>query len=262
MREHFNDRIARLDLSLFDQIESQTSTLDRRSLLACQLAIRTLKSSYVYLEIGSHLGGSLVPHLLDERCEHIFSIDKRPRRPPDARGRPYEYADNSTSRMLENLKRVSPSALHKVTCLDDDAANIDPATITPKPQICFIDGEHTDSACVSDSRFCSMVMDHNGLLVFHDACVVYNGLATIVESLNARRMSFHAYNLPDVLFVIESGDCAIHKLRCVEELLIANHLGYLSSLQRNDGYRRFANRTPFRQFRSLKAGLTRATSFR
>jgi len=140
--------------------------------------------------------------------------------------------------------------------------NIDPATITPKPQICFIDGEHTDSACVSDSRFCSMVMDHNGLLVFHDACVVYSGLATIVESLNTRSMSFHAYNLPDVLFVIESGDCAIHKFRCIEELLIDNHLGYLSSLQRNDGYRHFANRTPFRLLRSLKEGVTRATSFR
>ena len=157
---------------------------------------------------------------------------------------------------------MSPSALHKVTCLDDDAANIDPATITPKPQICFIDGEHTDSACVSDARFCSMVMDHNGLLVFHDACVVYNGLATIVESLNARSMSFHAYNLPDVLFVIESGDCAIHKLRWIEELLIDNHLGYLSSLQRNDAYRHFANRTPFRLLRGLKAGVTRAARFR
>src|SRR5262245_56479 len=140
MREHFDDRIARLDLSLFDQIESQTSALDKRSLLACQLAIRSLEGSYVYLEIGSYLRGSLVPHLLDERCEHIFSIDKRPPRQPDARGRHYQYADNSSLRMLENLKRVSPSTLRKVTCLDDDAASIDLATITPKPQICFIDG--------------------------------------------------------------------------------------------------------------------------
>ena len=108
MTESFDERIARLDLSLFDQIESQTSALDRRSLLACQLAIRSLKGSYVYLEIGSYLGGSLVPHLLDERCEHIFSIDKRQRRPPDARGCPYEYADNSTSRMLENLEASVP----------------------------------------------------------------------------------------------------------------------------------------------------------
>jgi hypothetical protein len=67
-------------------------------------------------------------------------------------------------------------------------------------------------------------MDRNGLIVFHDACVVYNGLATIVESLNARDMSFHAYNLPDVLFVIEIGDSSIHNLGWVEQLLIDNHL--------------------------------------
>ena len=150
-------------------IESLTTDLDKRSLLACQLAVRNLRSSYVYLEIGSHLGGSLQTHVLDDRCEHIFSIDKRPTRQPDERGQDDQYPDNSTDRMLDNLKRVSPNALHKISCFDDDAANIDPALISPKPQICFIDGEHTDRACVSDAEFCLKVIDRDGLLVFHDA---------------------------------------------------------------------------------------------
>src|SRR5262245_59764310 len=106
----FESRIERLDLSLFSGIESLTTDLDKRSLLACQLAVRHLRDSYVYLEIGSHLGGSLQSHVLDDRCEHIFSIDKRPARQPDERGQDDQYPDNSTDRMLDNLKSVSPNA--------------------------------------------------------------------------------------------------------------------------------------------------------
>src|SRR6185295_1456922 len=117
-------RIETLDLTLFENIESQTSDLDKRSLLACELAVRSLRDSYVYLEIGSHLGGSLQPYVVDEKCERIFSIDKRPPLQPDERGLNYKYENNSTARMLENLKKVSNAGLEKITCIDDDAANI------------------------------------------------------------------------------------------------------------------------------------------
>ena len=119
--------------------------------------------------------------MLDDRCQHIFSIDKRPTSQPDERGRNDQYLDNSTNRMFNNLKRVSPNALRKITCFDDDATNIDPVLIFPKPQICFIDGEHTDCACIRDAEFCLKVMDRDGVLVFHDGSVVYNGLTAIVD---------------------------------------------------------------------------------
>ena len=204
------------------------------------------------MEIGSHLGGSLQTHVLDDRCERIFSIDKRPTSQPDARGQDDEYPENSTDRMLGNLKRVSLNALQKISCFDDDSASIDPALISPKPQVCFIDGEHTDRACVRDAEFCLKVIDRAGLLVFHDACVVYNGLAEIVEAIKARGVLFHAYNLPENVFVIEINDCPIHKLPQIQELLIDNYLGYLASLRNNDGYRNFSNRAPFRLLRSLR----------
>ena len=75
--EQFETMISSLDLELFNKIHSSTTAGDKRSLLAVQNAIRALKRPYTYLEIGSHLGGTIQPHLLDPRCSKIYSIDKR-----------------------------------------------------------------------------------------------------------------------------------------------------------------------------------------
>ena len=76
--EPFEDRIRRLDLSLFEQIESESSERDQLSWLAIQRIIRTRVKGYTYLEIGSHLGGSIQQHFLDPACRSIYSIDPRP----------------------------------------------------------------------------------------------------------------------------------------------------------------------------------------
>ena len=78
----FESMIRDLDLGLFAQITSQSTESDKRSLLAVQDAVREIvgpEGKYNYLEIGSYLGGSIQPHLIDQRCERIFSIDKRPK---------------------------------------------------------------------------------------------------------------------------------------------------------------------------------------
>lgn len=254
----FDEQIANLDLRLFEHIESQSSNYDKRSLLACQLAVRTVKVNYTYLEIGSYLGGSLQPYLVDPLCSLIFSIDKRPPVQADERGVDYVYNDNSTQRMLDNLRPNYAACLEKLTCIDDDGSNIEVARITPRPQICFIDGEHTDGACFKDFLFCLSVLDHNGLLVFHDAPVVYNGLSHIVDYLKEQKIKFHAYSLPETVFVIEINDFAIHKQRVIQEMLVDNHVAYLSSLRYNDHYRRFANRSLFKLLRKIKVRVTRS----
>lgn len=254
----FDGLIESLDLRLFERIPSQTTDMDKRSLLACQLAVRTVCTNYTYLEIGSYIGGSLQPYLVDENCTHIFSIDKRPAAQADERGMHYKYENNSTQRMLENLKDVYAPGLEKITCIDDDGSNIDPNLISPKAQICFIDGEHTDEACYRDFLFCLKVLEDDGLLVFHDAQVVYNGLFQIVTYLEANHIRFHAYNLPDTVFVIEINDFAIHKLPVIHRMLIDNHIGYLNSLRYNDHFRGFANKKLFRLLRNLKLRATRS----
>jgi hypothetical protein len=103
----FGERLHALDITLFDGIPSQSTGLDRRSLLAAQGAIRARFGSYVYLELGSHLGGSVQTHVMDPACARIYSIDRRPLAQPDARGQDSDYAGNSTARMIENLTRVA-----------------------------------------------------------------------------------------------------------------------------------------------------------
>lgn len=253
----FAEQLEALDLRLFEKIQSQTTERDKRSLLACQMAVRTLRPNYTYLEIGSHLGGSLQPYLPDELCQHIYSIDKRPPAQPDERGFNYEYHNNSTERMLNNLREISEPALGKIVCIDEDASKIDLKRIEHKPQLCFIDGEHTDTACFTDFLFCLKALDRDGLLVFHDAPVVYNGLAQIVSYLEDQRIRFNAYNLPDTIFVIEINDFPVHKTPPIQEMLINNHVGYLMSLQYNDQYRRFYNRSLFKWLRNMKVKVTK-----
>jgi hypothetical protein len=258
LTKQFDEQITSLDLRLFESIESQTTDLDKRTLLACQLAVRTLCTNYTYLEIGSHLGGSLQPYIVDAHCGRIFSIDKRPAVQADERGIDYEYENNSTQRMLDNLKQVYAPGLEKINCIDNDVSNIDPNSISPKPQICFIDGEHTDEACFRDFMFCLRILEDDGLLVFHDAQIVYNGLSRIVAYLEANQIRFHAYNLPDTVFVIEINDFAIHKLPVIHAMLVDNHKGYLMSLRYNDHYRGFANKRLFKLLRNLKVRVTRS----
>jgi predicted O-methyltransferase YrrM len=245
----FEDAIEALDLKLFEKIESQSTDEDKRSLLACQLATRELKQSYNYLEIGSYLGGSIQPYLLDDRCSRIFSIDKRPESQPDARGVDYTYLNNSTARMLENLSGVSET--DKIATIDGSTTNIDPSVVDEKIDLCFIDGEHTDNAVVQDFRFCLQVLAENGAIMFHDACVTYNGIEQCLRFLDGTDLRYRAYSLPNVVFVVEIGDFPLHRHERLSEKLTNNHGSYIYSLQANDYYRRFANKTPFRLYRRL-----------
>ena len=248
----FDHAISTLDLSLFAHIESQSTDHDRRSLLACQLAIRTLRDDYVYLEIGSHLGGSLQPYVRDPLCRRIFSIDKRPLSQPDERGVDFAYEGNSTARMIDGLRRIAPEGLEKLTCIDADASAVAADRIDPKPDLCFIDGEHTDHAATSDFDFCRRVINPDGAIVFHDASIVYRALARIVRRLEDEGVRFTAYHLADSVFVIELGDCPLHGTPAIARMLVQNHVGYLASLEANDHYRAFATQPLFQFLRSIK----------
>jgi Methyltransferase domain len=254
--ENFDSLLENLDLELFRQIHSQTSDNDKRSLLACQKAVGEILPDYIYLEIGSYVGGSLQPYILDEKCGKIISIDKRPESAPDERGVDMIYLNNTTEAMLENLKKLSVDGIKKIQTIDGDVSEIDPKIITEKPQICFIDGEHTDEATFKDFRFCIDVMAENGAILFHDAAIIYNALSRIINYLKEKDVKFRAYNLPDNVFVVELGDFPLCKSASISEMLFNNYVGYLNSLNFNDQYRRFANKKLFRFVRNIKVKFT------
>jgi Methyltransferase domain len=252
-----DERIRTLDLSLFQSIHSESSSADRRSLLACQRATRNRESPYNYLEIGSHLGGSLQPHIVDPSCGRIYSIDKRPGSMPDERGLRFRYPENTTERMLSALGSIEGAEVDRLTCLDGDANELGADSIADRIHLCFIDGEHTDEAALRDFRFCLNVVDRPGAIVFHDAQIVYNGILEALRGLKASGRAFHAYNLPDCLLVVELDGFALHEDPAIAAWLLDNYQGYLASLRLNDHFRRIANQPLLRAARTLRARFKR-----
>lgn len=244
-------RLGNLDLSLFEKIPSQSTEEDKRSLLACQLAVREIAGTYSYLEIGSYLGGSIQPHLLDPRCGRVYSIDKRPESQPDERGTDFTYLNNSTARMMEALRGVGDGDIEKIVTIDGETSHLKADAVPEKIHLCFIDGEHTDGAVMSDFKFCLAALKGSGAVLFHDSQIVYNGIQNCLNLLDREGVSYNAYVLPNAVFAVEIGDFPLHKHPEIQELLLRNHRAYLYSLQENDRYRRFANRFPFRHLRGF-----------
>jgi methyltransferase family protein len=252
----FEGRLEALDVALFEEIPSQTTENDRRSLLALQLALRSLVSPYRYLEIGSYVGGSIQTHLLDPNCAEIYSIDARPGSQPDNSGLRLRYPNNTTERMMENLRGIADP--EKVRCLAGDTGAIDPARIEePGADLCFIDGEHRDEVVVRDFEFCRSAGRGRVVVVFHDAQLVYEGISRALSNLREAGIPFHAYNLPSTLLVVELGELPIHRHPAIAPMLIDNHVGYLESLHANDHFRRWATTGPVRVMRAVKSRLSR-----
>jgi len=201
----FEQKLDDLDTGLFDAIASQTSPEDRTSLLLLQRCVRR-DEPYVYLEIGSHLGGTIQPHYADPRCARIYSIDKRPPSQPDQRGREFAYPENSTARMLANLKSALPDRPDGlIVTFDCDASELPAADLAEKPDLCFIDGEHTDAAVCSDFRFCLAACRADGMIAFHDTNYVNRGIRRIEASLKANAIEYRAIMLGGCIYVILLG---------------------------------------------------------
>jgi hypothetical protein len=172
-----DQQIEQLDLALFRHIQGQTTTADRRALLSLQQIVRNHHHPYTYLEIGSFMGGSIQPHLVDPRCEFIYSIDPRPGEPiPDERSREVVQYFASTKAMLDGLARIPHGNLAKIVTLEKDAGQLTAFDTPRASHLCFIDGEHTNKAVVSDFKACLPRTAANGVIAFHDCYLVSDGI--------------------------------------------------------------------------------------
>jgi Methyltransferase domain len=205
----FADRVVALDGELFAHIESQTSEDDRKSLLAVHSAVAARTDPFSYLEIGSHLGGTLQAVIADPRCTRVVSIDPRPQWQPDDRPEQsrFEYHDNSTERMLKLLQGVPGADLSKLKTVEESTENIAPGLFA-RPDFCFIDGEHTYAAALRDARFCRTVMQGAGIIAFHDFHIIEPAILNFLRETPRPR---HSYLLLHSVFIVELG--AIPTLR-------------------------------------------------
>jgi Methyltransferase domain len=209
------DRIGELDTSIFRSIESQTTEPDRQSLLALHAGIAE-RGPFYYLEIGSHLGGSLQALVADPRCRSIVSIDTRPLSQPDDRGDAADYPDNSTERMLELLASVPDADLAKLTTFERGTDQLSAEELPTRPQFCFIDAEHTRAAALRDARFCLQAVAPDGVIAFHDSNVV-PGIEDFLAELDRPH---HAFQMPDSVFVVELAPARLWDTPYVQRALV------------------------------------------
>jgi len=228
------------------KIYSQSSYNDKFSLLLVQEGVKWVLGDYKYLEIGSYLGGSLLPHLKDPKCTSAISIDKRGIRQKDNRGIDFFYLNNTTERMLKELARYcSKEEMEKLECIEGETTT--KSFAVNKPDLCFIDGEHTDYMAASDFSFCYAHMKQ-GVIIFHDMDLVYQAIKHVLEDIEGE---FVAYSLPDSIFVVELG-CPIHRYPAlIEYQLSYGHLSPLNLLIKTQPYRDFYNFPVFSFIRNL-----------
>ncbi|MBL0059162.1 MAG: class I SAM-dependent methyltransferase [Elusimicrobia bacterium] len=198
------DQIDRLDIDVFRIIHSQTTDDDKRSLLAVQRATARNHNEYVYLEIGSHLGGSIQPHLVDARCTKIYSIDSRPSQQNDDRspGCVVHFEKNTSERMVGMLSRIKDGDSRKIECFDSEVSKVDSKKIIFPPHIAFIDGEHTKKAVLSDFQFCHQTLHKAGTIVFHDFTIVYPAILAICQQMDKKRIAHVPLKLGGEVFAI------------------------------------------------------------
>jgi hypothetical protein len=204
----FETMLATGDLGLF-RVKSQTKPQDKESLLAVQRLVREHIDGYDYLEVGSHLGGTLTPHLMDPRCRSVVSIDARPPSQPDVRGRAFEYENNSSARMIALIREGAPEAgLDKLTTLDMDASQVSADALRNAPDLVFIDGEHTNTAVFRDFLNTYRFAQPDSVFAFHDSNLIFDGLQNIEALLGHQGVVHASWFLPLNVFVIAIGDWA------------------------------------------------------
>src|SRR5262249_26485728 len=255
----FRQMLPEPDISFFDAVPTQLLPGDRRSILTVQQVTAERLGRYAYLEIGSYLGGSLQPHLLDDRCVALYSIDPRPQAQPDERGEDFQYQDVTTQHMLDALAPAYGAALGKLTCFERGAADIKPEEIPIRPQLCLIDGEHTDRAVVSDFRACLRLASRPCVIMFDDAHIVYHGFAACIRDLEAPREVHRAYVLPNRIGVIELGELNFYREPAIFDR-IARPDAFLYATNELDYYRHLVmtvkDSPAFRLARRVKNALT------
>ena len=95
----------RKEIKRYFPVSSQTSDADKLILLKIIKFVKKIKKNFNYIEIGSFLGGSLTPFLMETSCKSIVSIDKRNQKQDDERNEEWSYENINEKDMINGLKK-------------------------------------------------------------------------------------------------------------------------------------------------------------
>jgi hypothetical protein len=192
-----------LDVGIFC-IPTAASANDRRSLLRIQGCVRG--KPYCYVEVGSELGGSLVPHLADPQCTSICSIDLRVSSQPDERAETFYYPADGEKAMIGLLAdRFDEQSLRKLRTFRCDASQLSPGDIPTKVSLALIDAEHTNVACFSDAVSILRFLEPDAIISFHDANLIADAIQNFESMLRFLGLSVSTVFLPDCVAAIGIG---------------------------------------------------------
>ena len=170
----------------FFPISSQTSDIDKLFLLKTIKLINSTIKNYKYLEIGSFLGGSLTPFIMDKKCTKILSIDERNKKLSDERSERWDYKKITEKTMINNLKKHN-LIINKVQTFNGDIKNY---FSKDKYNLIFIDGVHTDQNCFSDFLHGLDLIDKNSIIIFHDTGIIFKAIKLAMIYLHKNKIKF------------------------------------------------------------------------
>ena len=174
-------------INKFFPISSQTSVNDKKILLKIRNLIKKNESKkYCYLEIGSFLGGSLTPFLMDKKCQLVVSIDKRNQNLEDERSEKWSYENFSERQMIKKLKDNNLN-ISKIKTFDGDIGDF---KTNKKFDLVFIDGIHTDKNTFSDFLYSFEKVKKNSIILFHDSSVIFKSISLIEIFLIKNKYNF------------------------------------------------------------------------
>ncbi len=203
-----------IDISIF-KAPTQTSNDDRVALETIRAFVSDKGFQYNYLELGSYLGGTLLPHLVSPDCSRILSVDKRVSFQPDERRTEgYFYAGITTDDLINELSRhVDDSeCLHKLETHDGVVGDLDPQLVLESYpsgfHLCFIDAEHTNEAVFSDFLHTYKLAASNSIIMLHDSWLLGAGIQNIMCYLNSNNTPFYFCKIKDSVSAFFLGNYA------------------------------------------------------
>tara|TARA_Y100001970_G_scaffold270362_1_gene364162 strand:- start:12213 stop:13010 length:798 start_codon:yes stop_codon:yes gene_type:complete len=175
------------EINKYFPISSQTSNIDKYILLkTIDLIKKNTKKKFKYLEIGSFLGGSLTPFLLENQCGEVISIDRRRQRLDDERNEIWSYENVSEKDMLNKLKSFKIKT-NKLKTFDGDVSEF---KTKQKFDLVFIDGIHTDKNTFSDFINSYDKLKTNSIVLFHDSSIIFKSISIINILLSNKKSVF------------------------------------------------------------------------
>lgn len=172
-----------LDIRIFQKVESQTTGQDQRSLLKLQKIISGSISGYTYLEIGSYLGGTLHPHLIDPNCKQVISIDIRiSRQKNNWPGPAFVSYDSNNERTMLNRFKLCGIPIDKLQIHRRDIKELKDL---PSVDLAFIDAEHTFDAVMSDAMHLKPFMAPDSIVSFHDTDLIKDAVDAFALKVSA-----------------------------------------------------------------------------